>query len=55
MAVAAGHEFDAFLKAAEIELMPVTVEHMEAARRAWRRYGGFALRRRCARPSVRCR
>lgn len=28
-----------FLERAEIELMPVTVEHLVAARRAWRRFG----------------
>ena len=31
---AAGHELDVFLKDAAIELVPVTVAHMEAARRA---------------------
>ena len=36
---AAGHELDTFLKDAAIEPMPVTVEHMDAARRAWRRFG----------------
>ena len=36
---AAGHELDAFLTAAAIELMPVTVEHLAAARQAWRRFG----------------
>ena len=36
---AAGHELDLFLRDAGIELAPVTVEHMEAARRAWRRFG----------------
>ena len=36
---AAGHALDRFLKAAVIELEPVTAEHMEAARRAWRRFG----------------
>ena len=36
---AAGHALDRFLKAAVIELAPVTAEHMEAARRAWRRFG----------------
>ena len=36
---AAGHELDLFLRDAEIELAPVTVEHLEAARRAWRRFG----------------
>ena len=33
------HELDTLLKSAEIELVPVTVEHLEAARRAWRRFG----------------
>ena len=37
--VAAGHELDVFLERAGIELIPVTVEHLEAARRAWRRFG----------------
>ena len=36
---AAGHELDVFLQSAAIELAPVTVEHTEAARRAWRRFG----------------
>ena len=36
---AAAHDLDALLERAEIELVPVTVEHIEAARRAWRRYG----------------
>ena len=35
----AAHELDTFLERAEIELVPVTVEHLEAARRAWRRFG----------------
>ena len=35
----AGHELDAFLEHAEIEPAPVTAEHLEAARRAWRRFG----------------
>ena len=35
----AAHELDALLESAEIELVPVTVEHLEAARRAWRRFG----------------
>ena len=35
----AGHELDVFLERAVIELAPVTVEQMEAARRAWRRFG----------------
>ena len=36
---AAGHELDAFLDKAGIVLAPVTVEHVEAARHAWRRFG----------------
>lgn len=36
---AASHELDAFLADSVIELVPVTIEHMEAARRAWRRFG----------------
>ncbi len=35
----AGRELDAFLELAEIEPVPVTVEHLEEARRAWRRFG----------------
>ncbi len=35
----AAQELDTFLERAEIELVPVTVEHLEAARRAWRRFG----------------
>ena len=35
----AGHELDAFLEAATIELAPVTPDHARAARRAWRRFG----------------
>ena len=35
----AAHELDALLERAEIELVPVTVEHLGAARRAWRRFG----------------
>lgn len=37
--VAAGHELDAFLDRAEITLMPVMAERVEAARLAWRRFG----------------
>ena len=37
--VAAGDELDAFLETAGVELVPVTVEHFAAARRAWRRFG----------------
>ena len=36
---AAAHELDTLLESAQIELVPVTVEHLEAARRAWRRFG----------------
>ena len=35
----AAHELDTLLEHAEVELVPVTVEHLEAARRAWRRFG----------------
>ena len=35
----AGHELDAFLEEAAIELEPVTPAHAQAARRAWRRFG----------------
>ena len=35
----AGIELDAFLETADIELAPVTAEHLIAARRAWRRFG----------------
>ena len=35
----AAQDLDALLERAEIELVPVTVEHLEAARRAWRRFG----------------
>ncbi len=34
-----GHDLDALLELAEIELVPVTVEHLEEVRRAWRRFG----------------
>ncbi len=36
---AAGHELHTFLKATAIEQTPVTGEHLDAARRAWRRFG----------------
>jgi ribonuclease VapC len=36
---AAGRQLDAFLEKASIELTPVTLEHVEAARRAWQRFG----------------
>ena len=35
----AGAELDAFLESTGIELAPVTVEQLSAARRAWRRFG----------------
>ena len=35
----AAHELDTLLQTAEVELVPVTLEHLEAARRAWRRFG----------------
>ena len=35
----AGAELDAFLESTGIELSPVTVEQLAAARRAWRRFG----------------
>ena len=36
---AAGHELDAFLRRAQIELEPVTPEQAQTARQAWRRFG----------------
>ncbi len=36
---AAGHDLDAFLEAAEIELVSVTPDQARAARQAWRRFG----------------
>ena len=35
----AGHELNALLEHARIEPAPVTAEQLEAARRAWRRFG----------------
>ena len=35
----AGEDLDRLLREAEIELMPVTAEQAESARRAWRRFG----------------
>ena len=35
----AGAELDAFLESTGIELAPVSVEQLSAARRAWRRFG----------------
>ena len=36
---AAGHELDAFLKEAGVELEQVTTDQAESARQAWRRFG----------------
>ena len=36
---AAGHELDAYLEAASIELAPVTPDHARAARGAWGLFG----------------
>ena len=36
---AAGHELDVFIREAAIELEPVTPDHAQAARLAWRRFG----------------
>ncbi len=36
---AAGHALDVLLEKATVELEPVTSEHANAARRAWRRFG----------------
>lgn len=36
---AAGRDLDLLVQEAEIELMPVTRQHVEAAREAWRRFG----------------
>lgn len=35
----AEHELDVLLEKAAVELVPVTSEHANAARRAWRRFG----------------
>ena len=40
----AGHECDAFLEQAGIEWVPVSREHAEVARRAWRRFGKGTIR-----------
>ena len=34
-----GHELDLFLERAEIEIVAVTVQHLDRARQAWRRFG----------------
>ena len=36
---AAGYELDVIMEKAAIELEPVTSDHAQAARRAWRRFG----------------
>ena len=36
---AGGHELDLFVERAPIELVPVTADQAQAARRAWRRFG----------------
>ena len=36
---AAGRELDIFLNRAGMELVPVTIEHVDSARHAWRRFG----------------
>lgn len=37
--MAAGNELDLFLQTAEVELVAVTAEQAQVARRAWRRFG----------------
>ena len=37
--VAGGHELDLFIERAAIELVPVSIEQAQAARRVWRRFG----------------
>ena len=37
--LAGGHELDLFIERAAIELVPISVEHAQAARQAWRRFG----------------
>ena len=34
-----GQELDLFIERAAIELVPISIEHAQAARRAWRRFG----------------
>ena len=36
---AAGHELDVLLETADVELVHLTLEHANAARHAWRRFG----------------
>ena len=37
--IAGGQELDIFMETAAIEIVPVTLEQVQAARVAWRRYG----------------
>ncbi len=37
--MAGGHELDIFIEKAAIELVPISIEHAQAARQAWRRFG----------------
>ena len=37
--IGAGHDFDAYLEEAAVELVAVTTEQAQAARQAWRRFG----------------
>ena len=37
--IEASNDLDAFLKRTQVELVPVTTEHVDAARQAWRRFG----------------
>ena len=37
--IEASDDLDAFLKRTQVELVPVTPEHVDAARHAWRRFG----------------
>ena len=37
--IAGGRELDVFMETAAIEIVPVTLEQVQAARVAWRRYG----------------
>ena len=34
-----GQELDLFIERAAVELVPISIEHAQAARRAWRRFG----------------
>ena len=37
--IGASNDLDAFLKRTQVELVPVTAEHVASARQAWRRFG----------------